>query len=82
MSREIAEDDGNDIDPSKIPEWKKDEEAFLRHFKISYSDFGDLLLALPDDLKEKYEKTRRANEEAAILWAIHEGKSHGLLEAG
>lgn len=80
MSNEIVEEESEELDPVKIPEWKKDEESFLRHFKISYSDFGDLLLALPDDLKEKYEKTRRANEEAAILWAIHEGKSHGLLE--
>lgn len=65
----------------QIPGWKKDEAAFLRHFGIPYADFGELILALSPDQQDKYEKTRRANEEAAILWAVHEGKSHGLLES-
>lgn len=67
-------------EPTEIPRWKEDEDSFQRHFGISYSDFGDLLLTLSDEQQSKYEKIRRVHEEAAILWAVHEGKSHGLLE--
>jgi hypothetical protein len=78
----MSTEESEDLEPSEVPAWLKDESAFQKHFKIPYSDFGDLLLALPEDLQAKYEKTRRANAEAAILWAIHEGQSHGLLEIG
>jgi len=60
--------------------WKANEEGFLRHFRISYADFCELVKALSPQQQEKYEKIRAVHEEAAILWAIHEGKSHGILE--
>jgi hypothetical protein len=62
------------------PAWKKDEASFATHFGISFPDFGELVLALHTAQQKKYEATRQVNEEAAILWAIHEGQSHGLLE--
>lgn len=64
--------------------WKDDDSGaeFLRHFGIPYDEFMMLLSVFeesnPDKL-HKYEKIRAANEEAAILWAVHEGRSHGIL---
>lgn len=60
--------------------WKKDEAAFLKHFDLPYADFANLILCLTEKQREKYDKICAVNEEAAVLWAIHEGKSHGILE--
>lgn len=71
---------GENEEAENQADWKKDEEAFEAHFDISYDDFAHLILSLPPALAEKYERTRKTNEEAAILWAIHEGRNHGLIE--
>jgi len=63
-----------------LEKWKKDEDGFFDHFQILYDDFVKLVNALNENQQEKYEKIRQVHEEAAILWAIHEGKSHGLLK--
>ena len=59
--------------------WKENEASFKEYFDISYSDFCKLADALPGKMT-KYEKIRSADEEAAILWLIHEGKNKGLLK--
>jgi hypothetical protein len=64
---------------AEVEHWKKDEEAFKRHFDIDYLDFCQLIQLLSPAQQSKYEKIRATHEEAAILWAIHEGKSHGIL---
>jgi hypothetical protein len=69
-----------EVESEPEPAWKKDEESFATHFGIPFPDFGELVLALHPAQQKKYEATRQVNEEAAILWAIHEGQSHGLLE--
>jgi len=66
--------------PDSQERWRDDKDAFEGHFKIPYEDFMSLVEALTPEQATKYEKIRAAHEEAAILWAIHEGKSHGLLE--
>ncbi len=64
----------------EVEPWKKDEEGFRAHFDIPYGDFCTLIEAFDEDRSIKYEKIRGVHEEAAILWAIHEGKRHGLLK--
>lgn len=59
--------------------WLEDEDAFFAHFDIPHSDFCELIRLLSKEQQRKYERTRKVNVEAAILWAIHEGKNHGLL---
>lgn len=66
------------------PPWKADETGsiFKEHFDIGYEDFMKLICLFEESHPEKFakfEKIRNTHEEAAILWAIHEGKSHGLL---
>jgi hypothetical protein len=63
----------------KLESWAADPKAFKTHFHIPYPDFCELIEALTPTQEGKYEKIRVVNTEAAILWAIHEGKSHGLL---
>jgi hypothetical protein len=63
----------------KLESWVTDPRAFKAHFRIPYEDFCELIEALSPAQEGKYEKIRTVNTEAAILWAIHEGKSHGLL---
>jgi len=62
-----------------VEAWENDKNAFRKHFDIGYDDFCQLIEALSPSQVEKYEKIRRTHQEAAILWAIHEGKSHGIL---
>jgi hypothetical protein len=59
--------------------WQRDEASFERHFGVSYADFCRLGQAMPEKM-EKYERTRATNEEAAILWLVHEGVRHGHLQ--
>lgn len=63
-----------------LEEWARDEAKFKKHFDLPYSDFCDLIEALTPSQHEKYNKILAVHTEAAILWAIHEGKSHGLLK--
>jgi hypothetical protein len=66
--------------PKRVPhDWEEDEKAFGKHFGIAYDNFTQLILLLTPDQHKKYERTLKVNKEAAILWALHEGKSHGLL---
>ena len=67
-------------DESKAaPLWQGNEEEFERHFDVAYSTFMEMLASMPEPYQKKYERTREVNLEAAVLWAIHEGVSHGLL---
>lgn len=61
-------------------DWKANEEAFQDHFGIEYDEFTELILALPPSLAATYERTNKVNEEAAILWAIEQGKQRGLIK--
>ena len=63
-----------------VERWKEDEVAFKKHFDLSYEDFCTLYTLLTPEQQAKYDRTQATNEEAAILWAIHEGKTHGHIK--
>lgn len=77
---DTADDEMNVMERLAVEPWLDDEDKFGRHFGIAYEDFMTLVTVLSAEQVEKYEKIRRVNIEAAILWAIHEGRSHGLLQ--
>lgn len=72
---------GENEEAENVADWKEDEDAFESHFGLAYEDFTDIVSSGPPELITKYEATRKVNEEAAILWLIHEAKNHGLLES-
>lgn len=61
------------------PSWNEDEAEFLRHFDMPHQEFCELICALPDAAQQRYEQIRQVDEKAAVLWAIDEGKSRGIL---
>jgi len=80
MDHQHADDEMSVEERLRVEPWLDDEDKFEKHFGIAYEDFTTLVTVLSPEQAEKYEKTRRVNVEAAILWAIHEGRSHGLLQ--
>jgi hypothetical protein len=62
------------------PHFLENEEMFRKHFDLPHADFMTLLDAFDEDRMEKYESISAVDEEAAILWAIHEGKQVGIVQ--
>lgn len=73
-------------DPNKFPHivlgpaWAEDEGAFARHFDVSYEDFCKVAQSVPGAKLDHYGDILKIDEEAAILWLIKQGKSHGILK--
>jgi len=63
-------------------DWLHDPKKFKAHFDLSAADFKTLVDILPPHLQERYEETGSANPEAAVLWAIHQGRKLGLVVDG
>lgn len=64
------------------PPWLRDPKKFEACFDISAKDFRVLIDVLPEHLREQYEETGATNPEAAVLWAIHQGRKLGLVVDG
>jgi hypothetical protein len=68
---------------SEEASWSEDPEEFERRWKLSYEDFRILIQALPPDIAMRYERTLKADEEAAITWVLaYAKKNHLLIEIG
>ncbi len=59
--------------------WQDDEGAFQMKFGISYPSFVTLVNSFDDDELKRYDSICQASKRAAILWAIDQGKTKGLL---
>jgi hypothetical protein len=64
---------------SEEASWMEDPEEFERRWKLSFEDFRVLIQALPPDIAGRYERTLRADEEAAITWVLAYAKKSDLL---
>lgn len=53
--------------------------AFKAHFDLPYEDFCQLIEAFKGERAQIYEETLKVNQEAAILWAISEGKRCSII---
>jgi len=63
-----------------MPGWSESEELFEERFGLSHGTFLAAVASLNDQLIERYESIRKADQEAAILWAIDMCRKHGILE--
>jgi hypothetical protein len=63
-----------------LPAWLENNDAFIARFGITYDDFCKLATAIGPDKIRDYELIQKANEEAAILWLIQQGRDMGYLQ--
>ena len=56
--------------PGSDEPWAADEEAFERHFGVSYEDFVEMVGYLSPGQAEMLKKTLEVNPEAAVLWIL------------
>jgi hypothetical protein len=55
--------------------WAMDDLSFRKRFDISYDEFCDLINELSDRDRQRYDKIRGVDAEAAVLWVIERSDS-------
>jgi len=60
--------------------WAMDDLSFRKRFGISYDEFCELINDLSDRDRQRYDKIRVVDAEAAVLWVIERSASSDSRE--
>lgn len=58
------------LDEKDSAPWMTDLGDFQKRFGVSYEDFCEILMTSPEADRDRYEKIRSTDGEAAIVWIL------------